>query len=748
MGKNMTKFIAILLTFIVKITANMNYFSILPTQSAQTALKPQSSDHVQYVSANGNDRNDGLSLGTAKQTVYAALLALPSGKESTLTAGYGTVWLVGNVTYGGPVKAGGFWIMGHSDPNYSSPPRGWLKSSGPISLRAYSPSNAAAQNHMPSSYITAGAGAPDLSKPAMWISGLAANYWIKDVGWGNYVASNYIRLGICSPTKQFPNGDRSGTCGVQQVTIDNSAGNFGDGTIGTGPGIDIGSNTFWIWIRNSAFGGGSQDLRTIVSNAGLSRKADMVTVTTTARHAFVVGQNVTIFNASDPTFNASLTISSVRTKTTFTFKQIGPDATSGGGQVWSDRSYAIAINPYNASGSNPGGASGSGLIFVKDMHFGLGGVRLTGGVNGGGVEVDGASLECPFSSGAAGVEVTNGNIASARVNHVEMSDCNNGVPGLMTWNGFGLNAVTSSYVDTLGANANFGSSSSNARVSPRRQGITGFNKNEVIGDTNIARRGFPPQTVRYENLAKTTSQLTVDGGSGTLTRGYLAPDGTNGAAQLVCNTGQCSTNFYLAAPVPVTLNDWYVCGYWTRSTISTGTPTSGAMGMNGLGYGNGDYWYPLYGSNGAANGYFGKPSYSDGNWHWYYIARKVWSNPTQAGLGCSGYVYAGVPQQFYAPIFMHIPTTDGLSDNEVYELAASLSSYSQTCKQGQICDMVGPVSHDWTSTVAKLPSASANPGAMIRVTDSTAISTEGQTCVGGSSNMALAFSNGHVWKCF
>jgi len=157
----------------------INYFSTLPTQSSHAALKPQSPVQVQYASANGNDSNDGLSLGTAKRTVYAALLALPGGNESTLTAGYGTVWLVGDVNYGGPVKGGGFWIMGHLDPNFSSPPRGWLKSSGPISLRAYSPSNAAAQNHMPNSYITAGAGAPDLTKPAMWISGLAANYWIR-----------------------------------------------------------------------------------------------------------------------------------------------------------------------------------------------------------------------------------------------------------------------------------------------------------------------------------------------------------------------------------------------------------------------------------------------------------------------------------------------------------------------------------------------------------------------------------------
>ena len=51
-------------------------------------------------------------------------------------------------------------------------------------------------------------------------------------------------------------------------------------------------------------------------------------------------------------------------------------------------------------------------------------------------------------------------------------------------------------------------------------------------------------------------------------------------------------------------------------------------------------------------------------------------------------------------------------------------------------------------TVAKLPSASSNPGMIRVVSDSTAISTEGQTCVGSSRNTATAISNGTVWKCF
>lgn len=55
-------------------------------------------------------------------------------------------------------------------------------------------------------------------------------------------------------------------------------------------------------------------------------------------------------------------------------------------------------------------------------------------------------------------------------------------------------------------------------------------------------------------------------------------------------------------------------------------------------------------------------------------------------------------------------------------------------------------------TVDSLPAAdSGNAGELRVVSDSTAIVTEGQTCVGGNatpSNRVMAFSNGTVWKCF
>ncbi len=54
-----------------------------------------------------------------------------------------------------------------------------------------------------------------------------------------------------------------------------------------------------------------------------------------------------------------------------------------------------------------------------------------------------------------------------------------------------------------------------------------------------------------------------------------------------------------------------------------------------------------------------------------------------------------------------------------------------------------------TTLVASLPAAAAgNKGWIMTVSDSTSVAAEGQTCVGSSTNTALAFSNGSVWKCF
>lgn len=53
-----------------------------------------------------------------------------------------------------------------------------------------------------------------------------------------------------------------------------------------------------------------------------------------------------------------------------------------------------------------------------------------------------------------------------------------------------------------------------------------------------------------------------------------------------------------------------------------------------------------------------------------------------------------------------------------------------------------------STTVSALPAAATKTGRMFSVSDSTPIASEGQVCVSGGTDKALAFSNGVVWKCF
>jgi hypothetical protein len=64
-------------------------------------------------------------------------------------------------------------------------------------------------------------------------------------------------------------------------------------------------------------------------------------------------------------------------------------------------------------------------------------------------------------------------------------------------------------------------------------------------------------------------------------------------------------------------------------------------------------------------------------------------------------------------------------------------------------EMYSPIMVLTPVTVESLPAAATgNAGQMRVVNDSTAVKSEGQPCAGSSTNTALAFSNGSVWKCF
>ncbi len=77
---------------------------------------------IRYVSNGGNDADDGMSWGTAKHTIYGALVSLPGG--GTKTAGSGTVY-VGNASSANPENECRYLAHGAKRPKLCQSPC-WL----------------------------------------------------------------------------------------------------------------------------------------------------------------------------------------------------------------------------------------------------------------------------------------------------------------------------------------------------------------------------------------------------------------------------------------------------------------------------------------------------------------------------------------------------------------------------------------------------------------------------------------------
>jgi hypothetical protein len=209
------------------------------------ALRMPKSIAIRYVSDSGSDANDGLSWSTSKHTIYGALVSLPGGGPNV--AGSGTIY-VGPGSTANPVQGAGIWLMAASDPNYATPPVGWLKcTSGSCNLNiiGLGDQTTGPNGHKPRVVLVAGRGS-DTNHPGIWLSSTAqtihiANFQLQYPG-------RAVVIGECS------NHDRTGRCGAQSDILDN-VGAIITQTPYTGPCTDIVSNVFWIWMRDYSCGG-------------------------------------------------------------------------------------------------------------------------------------------------------------------------------------------------------------------------------------------------------------------------------------------------------------------------------------------------------------------------------------------------------------------------------------------------------------------------------------------------------------
>jgi hypothetical protein len=712
------------------------------TNSNPTTLsrKPATSDAIRYVSANGNDSNDGLSIGSAKLTMYAALEALPGGATSPPTSGCGEVDVSGSVNYGGPLRGGGLYLFGRGDPNYAAGSSGWLRFTGScgangssLKIRCIAPNGSAIHSGGAVCNETwAGASA---AFPGFWFSN-TQNITLDHVS--IFSAYNAGKIGITST------GDRSSGAGAS-AGLSFRGGEFGvQNNLGDGPTIDVGSNSFWIYMDDGiTFSANNLETYSISS---LSRSGKVVTLVTSTTNDFAIGDDVTIINALDPSFDSvnygTYTVTGVSgtPQTTITFAQNGPTSSSSGGQVFGDKSAAININPT--------GGVGSGDFYIDHAQFITGGLRYTIGTASWGGQISNSFMESGGSNCTPTVTLTNPNgFGNFLASNVQAADCTNTVyavevdgPGSVTPET--VVADTSSVEGPATLRGQYQPAvQQNQTVSPTAQHQQGFVDGTVFGQHNSARRGFSPIAVRSSNIAATNpASWTSAGGTGSVTTGVAAPDGTTGAGTITWASGTNYQAAFYSANITWTVGDYYIFGAWARSTTGNGYFNGTPIAFNQAGGAN---CTPTSIQNPKS------PYLGDGEWEW------VWGI-CQPGLGTGGshivtffgWADSTHTESVYGPVLMHF-AAGAISNDEAYEIANALSTYAPSCTAGQLCDLTGPVPHAFSGTTGTITgtalTASCDTGT-VSVAGAAAgspvqVSTTDGTDLGGAFNLRASVTS-------
>ncbi|WP_147707422.1 hypothetical protein [Microvirga massiliensis] len=219
----------------------------LSPHTAGELLSANGQAHVLYVDSRvGSDHNDGSSWLTAKRTILAAYDALPD--TGGFGGGGGTIVFAPGALVGGEVDHQGIWLIGASDPSFSSPPPGFrreksvlfLGASGGQSIQFGQPCAAViypTQNGDQSHWVS------DL--PAIWLAG-TPNRGTRFANTAIWEAPHAVRIGY----------EADGGGGMESMTalvwFDNlqilRKSGEDDGVMG--PAVDIGWG-FWLYFHNT-----------------------------------------------------------------------------------------------------------------------------------------------------------------------------------------------------------------------------------------------------------------------------------------------------------------------------------------------------------------------------------------------------------------------------------------------------------------------------------------------------------------
>jgi hypothetical protein len=642
---------------------------------------------VLYVSPTGSDSNSGQSWGTAKLTVYAALIALPGGSAGPpLQAGNGILYVAPGVSVGA-ADGGGLRFVGAGSTEFTSPPTGWMRAPSGLLVKGSAINTSGSFSSGPQSQESWGSGG---TVPAVWINGSGSGITFDGFRWSTQGTS--IRLGVDS-TGNRNNG------GAQNIHFRNVSGTDGGGSLGHGPQVDIGSNVFWVYFDDVSFTGSLEEW-----SVNLSRVGGVVTATvqsgvsgTSATHDLVTGNHISIYpnnSIGDNSFVGTFTLTSAVDNTHFTYAQSAPDSTITGALAIGDKGFGMTVDP-------GAGGAGSGLIEVN--RWSGTGIKFYGGTGGGSILARDITVEAPFSVNPPGIWISGG-LVGAFISHVELADVTGNTACVVVDKEVNPNNVFIEFLSGGGSGAIDGSAyfggfmnkiplasatggMSSALSTPTRAGAFGIASGHVYAQHDGGRRLFSPSAVRFLNLAQTSSASwffnDTGGPTHTLTTGISAPDGTLGASQVsIANPGQSSFSYHTTQTLPVTIavGQWFIGGVWVQSQTA-----------NGYQQAAGSVKFQLTGANNYLSrgiGYNGS-GLSSSSWEWVWFAYKVLGAGTpSATIAMFSPADSTHTIQAYAPVLIQVPAGI-LSDNEASDLAMHLAAYPNIATVGDVSMMSG-----------------------------------------------------------
>lgn len=478
-------------------------------QAVSGITSPTRNNSIMFVSSGGSDSNDGLTWQTAKKTVYNAILSLPGGNATTLTAGTGIVYFSSGSS-ATPFSNTGLWLMGADDPNFLSPPTGWIKipnNFGSLSVIGIPTVNSGANPHLGRAFLNGPNTNADKNHPGVWLSAVQSLLYFENIAVANFLSRCWV-IGEDSNNGRTGNGECAG------ISFKNCSGSLQTTASTFGPCWDITGGSFWIFLVDCSGQGN-------VITAGPS--------TITAATFLIDG----VGNSG----------------TGLIFFQ-GLTNTSQGGIILrcGSNGGSVFVDGITQEGSFSASSPVQPCVWIT-----------SDGANANAIaRIDNAEIADGGSNPMPAVQNDGGSSAIFVTNPVGQTI---NTQGKMTVFGEYQNNLQNQTVSTFrqkqaGFTGGWGSA---------------FYK--VYGIKDDARRNFMGLS-RFTNTAKQqTSSWVATSGSVTLTTGITAPDGTSNAGR-ISNSSGVLEGVYLNGSVQVNISfsvgDWVIIGCWVRSNSGNG----------------------------------------------------------------------------------------------------------------------------------------------------------------------------------